>query len=106
MSKTPVVFRVWNKGDSSDTIALFPTEPAGMNGELCSSYEHVGQHGGADYEGVISQTRPATPDEYADLRKELESEPYKYELEVYPKALKGFREIRLREAARIRNAKN
>lgn len=62
-----VVFRVW-KGIGT-VIALFPGIDEGRG--YCSSYEHVGQHSGADYSGVIQKTRPATPNEYQDLLKEL-----------------------------------
>jgi hypothetical protein len=65
--KTVVVFRVWSNGD---VIALFPGIDEG-NGH-CSSYEHVGQHSGADYHGVINRTRIAKPGEYRDLAKELQ----------------------------------
>jgi hypothetical protein len=65
--KTVVVFRVW-KGIGT-VIALFPGIDEGRG--YCSSYEHVGQHSGADYSGVIQKTRPATPNEYQDLLKEL-----------------------------------
>lgn len=76
--ETVVVFRKWR--DTGEVIALFPQIDGGRG--LCSSFEHVGQHGGADYDGVISRTDPATEDEYADLKKELESEPYNYKLIV------------------------
>jgi len=65
--KTVVVFRVLDGGGS--VIALFPGINEG-NG-TCSSYEHVGQHGGANYAGVIARTRPAKPKEYGELLKEL-----------------------------------
>ena len=65
--ETVVIFRVW--GTTGTVIALFPDEDFG-NG-LCSSYEHVGKHGRADYVGVMSLTRPATPNEAKDLLKEL-----------------------------------
>jgi hypothetical protein len=55
---TKVVFRQWRRAPHS-IIALFPEIPADLNGYECQSYEHVGQHGGADYEGVIRDTRPA-----------------------------------------------
>lgn len=74
---TVVVFRKWPEGG---VIALFPEEL--WNGVSCSSFEHVGQHGAADYGGVIRRTTPATPEEYAELKWELESAPYKYVLRV------------------------
>jgi hypothetical protein len=80
---TRVVFRKWNRKNGT-VIALFPD--IGHAPGLVSSYEHVGQHGGADYSGVINHTKPATPDEYADLKKELESAPYNYNLRVVKRA--------------------
>lgn len=64
-----VIFRRWK--DSGDIIALFPELPADLYGQYCDSYEHVGQHGGADYWGVVQQTTPASPAEAADLAAEL-----------------------------------
>lgn len=66
--QTTTVFRRWPNGD---IIALFPEIPADDRGMLCQSYLHVGQHGGADYQVVIRQTRPATHEEAAPLRAEL-----------------------------------
>lgn len=77
---TPVVFRMW-KAEPRTCLALFPTLEWGPPG-LCSSYAHVGQHGGADYHACIERTRPATPDEYASLKRELEGAPYYYQLRV------------------------
>jgi hypothetical protein len=86
---TTVIFRRWyRRQDGNGVIALFPDQAAlgehypGMVG----SFEHVGQHGAADYQGVISRTRLAKPAEYADLLKELESPPYDYRLDVKRRA--------------------
>ena len=57
-------------------IALFPELPSDPHGAFCLSYEHVGQHGGAFYAGVIGATLPAKPEEYASLKAELESIGY------------------------------
>lgn len=81
--KTAVIFRKWNaknfiEAPLCDIIALFPYIDAG-NGH-CNSYEHVGQHGGASYIGVMSQTTPATPDEYKDLAEELERIGYNLDI--------------------------
>jgi len=70
-----VVFRVWKK--FGGVIALWPAVPADNFGHYCQSYEHVGQHGAADYDYVIRQTRPAKPKEVAELTKELISIGYK-----------------------------
>jgi hypothetical protein len=75
---TRVVFRWWRESDS--VIALFP-DIEDRHG-LVSSYMHVGQHGPADYMGIIANSRPATPEEYTDLKRELESAPYNYNLKV------------------------
>jgi hypothetical protein len=80
---TDVVFRVWKDKDvlGDGVIALFPNDVDERSGSV-TSYEHHGQHGGAWYEGVISKTRPATPEESAALKRELESYPFTYRLRV------------------------
>lgn len=40
------------------------------------SYEHVGQHGAADPSGVMRRTVAATPEEYSELKNELEQIGY------------------------------
>jgi hypothetical protein len=77
---TRVVFRWWRK--SKGVIALFPDLDGGPPSRLCESYEHTGQHGGADYTGIVRDSRPATPAEYAPLKRELESAPYHYRLRI------------------------
>ena len=91
--KTVVVFRKWPANEqisyyrlrrdrlSGGIIALFPGIAERDLG-MCSSFEHVGQHGMADYRGVIQKTAPACPEEYAGLKRELESAPYYYNLDV------------------------
>lgn len=70
---TTVVFRTWR--DVGTVLALFPYEIEERG--LCSSYEHVGQHGSADYQGCIARTRPSKPAEFASLKRELEGIGYK-----------------------------
>jgi hypothetical protein len=88
---TVVVFRKWpnkrrplaplaQRTIPGDVIALFP-EIIDRPG-FCESYERVGQHGGAQYDGVMSRTRPATPDEYAALKSELESIGYRLDVKL------------------------
>lgn len=67
MEQTKVVFRKYRNGE---IIALFPQTGDRYNYEVMS-YLHIGQHGGADYTGVIRQTKPANANEYADLLAEL-----------------------------------
>ena len=78
MSGTPVIFRRYPDGE---VIALFPTLLGGRYGE-CVDYLHFGQHGSADYNRVIQLTRPAEPEEYANLRAELVAVGYA-DLRVY-----------------------
>jgi hypothetical protein len=65
-----VVFRRWK--ENGDVIALFPELPADIFGTFCDAYEHVGQHGGADYHGVVQHTKPCSLDDAADLATELQ----------------------------------
>jgi len=66
-----VVFRQWRENNGGDIIALLPELPADYQGRYCDSYEHVGQHSGADYHGVIQATKPVTNEEAAELADEL-----------------------------------
>ena len=67
---TLVVFRRWR--DNGDIIALFPELPADYQGRFCDAYEHVGQHGGADFHGVIQATKAVSVEDAADLIQELQ----------------------------------
>ena len=67
IAAAPVVYRVFK--DQGDVIALFPDMPEYRG--MVLSYQHVGQHGLADYRGVIAATRPATAAEIAPLAREL-----------------------------------
>ncbi len=67
-----VIFRVSNEDGS--VFALFPYNPA--TDRYVTSYQHVGQHCAADYNGCIASSRPATPEEYADLLQELRDREY------------------------------
>jgi hypothetical protein len=75
---TQVVFRFW-KGE---VIALFPYIIDNAKGHVMS-YMHVGQHGGADYSGIIRDSRPATPSEMLPLYQELESIGYNLQVIKY-----------------------
>ena len=73
--KNPVDIVVFRKfKDDNEVIALFPL--IDWDEKYCTSYMHVGQHSGADYFGLITDTEPASADEYAELKKELESIGY------------------------------
>lgn len=66
---TEVVFRKFN--DDKSIIALFPYDVWNKQDFTCSSYQHIGQHSGADYLGVIERSKAATEAEYKELYNEL-----------------------------------
>ena len=81
--KTDVIFRSQKNGEDVSVFALFPHIVETINGDvLC--YDHIGQHGGADYKHCIKVSRPATPEEYSCLKTELENE-FGYNLNVIEK---------------------
>ena len=74
--KTDIVFRVDTSKDFKGTVfALFPHEVWDFKGNV-TTYQHVGQHSGADYKYCIQTSRLATENEYNDLKKEMESLGY------------------------------
>ena len=96
--ETLVIFRRWR--DTGSIIALFPEIPTDINGWFCEAYEHVGQHGGADYQGVIAATTPVGPDDAADLANELARIGYK--LKFIRRASQDNHQARRDEARRVR----
>lgn len=64
-NKIKVVFRKFKDGE---IIALFPSED--WSHGMITSYQHIGQYGGAD-PLIVYDTKPATPEEYAPLLVEL-----------------------------------
>lgn len=75
-NKTIVIFR---KYPGNAILALFPYVIEGPNGE-CSSYMRVGQHGLADYDYCIENTKPTNESEYASLKLELKRIGYNLEV--------------------------
>ena len=88
-----VIFRVDKSRDFSGTVfALFPHECDNHNGNV-TSYQHVGQHSSANYKHCLELSKVATPEQYADLKKELESIGYKVNVvkkQNYEKFLKSY----------------
>ncbi len=76
-----VLFRIGRgKADAAYGVtAVFP-EHEENNGNV-GCYAHVGQHSACSRSWYYT-TRPATEAEYADLKHEIESAPYHYELRV------------------------
>ncbi len=99
--KTDVMFRVEKSGDHKGTVyALMPHEAYNHQGSV-NSYEHVGQHGKADYDHCISKSRCATAEECEGLKQEMES--IGYDLNIvkkrnYNKYLESLQEILTRQA--------
>lgn len=91
---TKVVFR-WYRTD--ECIALFPQNAADVNGFTCGSYMHVGQHGAANIQLVVSRTRLATWEEYRLLAKELRQRGYR--LDIRKRCTVYDRQVRLTEAS-------
>jgi hypothetical protein len=83
--ETLVVFRKW-RGEGG-VVALFPEVKE--RSFACASYMHHGGHGAARYGAVVNATTPATPEEYAALKAELEGPPYGYRLKVRRRWLRG-----------------
>ena len=75
MEKDIVLFRIWRIDGEDELIALFPEQEGSQKG-LVGSFQHIGQHGDADYYMIIDASRPAKPSEYQDLKEELESIGY------------------------------
>ena len=68
----PVIFRI----DNSGVFALLPTIPADVAGRYVTSYQHIGQHCGADYSQCVRYSQPATPAQFAPLLAELQTIGY------------------------------
>ena len=100
---TKVIFRRWRSGDKA-VIALFPEQPAELFRPYCNSYEHLGQHGSADANFVVSKTRLAKKEEYAELKRELERIGYK--LKICKKLTPAMRETLLDVQGNFRDEAN
>lgn len=73
--ETDVMFRRWPDGAVDAVFPYLPSTP--LCPMSCTAYSHVGQHGTADYDVVIGNTRPARPAEFAELAEELRRRGYK-----------------------------
>lgn len=70
--------------EEGEVLAVFPQSNYnkrlyGNTAKNC--YRHVGQHGRADTD-YYKALQKATPEQFADLKRELESYPYNYNLKV------------------------
>lgn len=89
-----IIFRVWNlKIFNKAVFALFPHEVADHKGNI-TCYQHLGQHGSADYRFCINSSRPATESEYSSLKREMEGLGYNISIvkkQQYAKYLKSYK---------------
>lgn len=94
---TEMIFRVDTTPDFKGTVfALFPHEVCNFNGNV-TYYQHIGQHGEADYNHCIATSRPATAEEYKDLKTELDNIGYNIVIRSkrnYAKYLKSYYKVR------------
>ena len=75
---TKVAFLINEKDpENADLFAYFPEED--YNQQYKSGYSHVGQHSGV-HPQYAAESRPATPEEYQDLKVELEGIGYNLEV--------------------------
>ncbi len=63
----------------ADVFAFFPEEKYNGGNVMFTSYEHIGQHSACHID-YANECRPATPEEYKDLKSELESLGYNLEI--------------------------
>lgn len=77
---TKVQFLVNEKDpENPDVFAYFPEENYDNAGKFKTGYSHIGQHS-AVHPQYAAESRPATPEEYADLKAELEGVGYNLEV--------------------------
>jgi hypothetical protein len=72
MNADAIIFR---RGAGGNTFALFPCLKATPDGHWVS-FQHVGRHAAANYTLCVAHSRPAKPEEYAELKAELEGLGY------------------------------
>lgn len=74
--KTKIIFR--KDKEDGDIIAVFAEDIQSNN--MIGCYAHMGQHSTMSLDYYNKGTTPATPEEYADLKRELESIGYNVEV--------------------------
>jgi hypothetical protein len=77
MTATRVIFRA--DPTTGEVVALMPDLPFDIDGN-CTAYSHAAQHFAAGLSLAFRNTRPATPDECAELKAELERQGYMVEV--------------------------
>ncbi len=78
-----VLFLVHKDDATSDDIfAVFPNITGNMDPNTMMGYAQVGQHS-AVHMGYVDESRLATPEEYASLKKELEGIGYVLDVQEF-----------------------
>jgi len=72
--KTKVIFRIDKAITNREVTAVFPEHVRCYSEIAC--YAHVGHHSICSYDWYLKKTKPATPEQYADLKQELEKIGY------------------------------
>jgi hypothetical protein len=73
----PVIFKL--ETNPRNVLAVFPTVPGTNSPYTCLCYAHFGQHASCD-QTYAATLKPAKPNEYADLKRELEQIGYHLEV--------------------------
>jgi hypothetical protein len=73
METTKVIFK--KHRDTGEIVAFFPAIAHDVNGQYMVCYAHIGQHSSSCM-GYFRECIPATQEEYASLKAELESLGY------------------------------
>ncbi|WPZ36725.1 hypothetical protein T8K17_11320 [Thalassobaculum sp. OXR-137] len=76
--ETSVMFRRW-RNKQHEIFAIIPSEEWDRRGSVTV---FDGCHCGGNYQACIRGSRPATPEEYAPLKRSMESAPYGYRVRV------------------------
>ncbi len=96
-----VMFRKY-RDKSAAILAVFPYVPHNRAQTLVACYARIGQHGSAQMTHVLSATRPAKPDEYNELYRELK---HIYERTHFPRdPVYQLKIIERRSSKRMREA--
>lgn len=108
MQEILAVFRVDPDGSG---FVLFPTLAYDRYGHRCDCWQPVGQHCGADYNGCIAASRPASAELTASLKAEYEGcynglpDIPAFTLKVAQRVTHHVHEARRAEASRLANVR-
>lgn len=74
---TDMAFLIDQTEEIGQVLAIMPAHAATVGRpNHCTCYVHVGQHGACDLDAALHYYDEASPDEYADLKAELEGLGY------------------------------